>query len=283
MENKKNMTITRNKHKNNYQKFDKVNFSHRQRYYDNVTPHWHDFYELEIVIGKGQTTINDRLFSFEHGALSFVTPSSIHSYLFEQSEFECINFNFDIKYLDSENLISLISQIESSFLELSEEDINWYKRLVEAYERDWDKTRPFDRVYSVKILELMIMNVVKFGQNNDFIHLKPSLNGAASPIPSAVRYIQKNFRKDIKMKDVSDSVWLSEKYFSHLFHKVMGCTFSQYLISIRLRNACHMLVHANDSVTEISRDSGFNNVKHFQRTFKKHFGVTPLEYRRDNS
>lgn len=282
MKENKNMTITRNRHKNNYQRFDKVHFTHRRRYYDNVPPHWHDFYELEIVIGKGQTTINDTVFSFEHGALCFITPSCIHSYLFEQSEFDCINFNFGINYLDSENLVSVISQVESSFLELSEEDIAWYSRFVAEYEKDWDKTKPFNRIFTIKILEILIMHAIKYGVSNSFMSLNPSAKVSAS-IPSAVRYIQKNFRKDIKMKDVAESVWLSEKYFSHLFHEVMGVTFSEYLIDIRLRNACHMLVHANDSVTEIARDSGFNNVKHFQRTFKKHFGVTPLEYRNNNT
>lgn len=102
-------------------------------------------------------------------------------------------------------------------------------------------------------------------------------------IQRAILYIQKNFRKDIKIRDVANHVYLSEKYFSQFFKKQLGCNFTEYLINLRLKNACHMLTQSNDLVIDIAKDSGFNDIKHFQRTFKKHLNITPLEYRKQNS
>lgn len=281
MENKKKISITKNRYRNNYQNFERIHFTHRSRYYNDVTPHWHEFYEIEFVIGKGQTIINDTEYEFEHAAICFLTPTSIHSYSFAQDEFVCYNVNFDIRYLDSEKLVSFLAQSKSSFLSLSEQDILWYKNIFKEFEEEWEKSKPFSQLYATKILEFLIMNTIKNGNNNEALQTM-NLNRSTTLIPNAVLYIQKNFRKNIKMKDVADSIYLSEKYFSHLFHEVMGCTFSKYLTDIRLQNACHMLLHANDSVTEISKDSGFNSPKHFQRIFKQRFDMTPLEFRKTN-
>ena len=54
-----------------------------------------------------------------------------------------------------------------------------------------------------------------------------------------------------------------------------------FLIDIRIGNACKLLAKNNDRcVTEISYKSGFNNLANFNRKFKAIKGITPTEYRK---
>jgi YesN/AraC family two-component response regulator len=68
-------------------------------------------------------------------------------------------------------------------------------------------------------------------------------------------------------------------YLSHLFLKVTGYGFKQYLINHRISKAKDILLHSSSSISEVCVSSGFNNVNHFIRLFKQKEGRTPLQYR----
>jgi len=57
----------------------------------------------------------------------------------------------------------------------------------------------------------------------------------------------------------------------------------QWLLQKRLNRAAWLLSHSNDQVTEIVNDSGFKNISHFNKAFKKQFGISPLQYRKQSS
>lgn len=69
---------------------------------------------------------------------------------------------------------------------------------------------------------------------------------------------------------------MNAAYFSRLFHKLMGMTFSQYLNYIKTSKAVEMLTNGGDiSMTEISLMCGFSTIRNFNRIFKKFTGYTP--------
>jgi two-component system response regulator YesN len=58
-------------------------------------------------------------------------------------------------------------------------------------------------------------------------------------------------------------------------------TFSQYLFKIRIEKALYLLENTNDKVYVIAGKIGYKDDKYFYRVFKKKFGMTPDEYRRN--
>lgn len=60
---------------------------------------------------------------------------------------------------------------------------------------------------------------------------------------------------------------------------IVGITPSEFLRSVRLKHAAHLLTETSFPVTEISERVGFNTPRIFSSNFKKMFGVTPSEYR----
>jgi AraC-like DNA-binding protein len=59
----------------------------------------------------------------------------------------------------------------------------------------------------------------------------------------------------------------------------LGMGFNDYVNSIRISNACRLLIESTSPISEISEEVGFNTVRTFNRAFVKHVGTSPREYR----
>lgn len=99
----------------------------------------------------------------------------------------------------------------------------------------------------------------------------------------AVRYIDTNYASQFSLEEVAQLAAMSPTYFSYLFKVLMGQTFVQYVNEIRIRKALDLLRLTDISVMSVCFETGFNNVSHFTRTFKKATGISPLRYRQQNA
>ena len=82
---------------------------------------------------------------------------------------------------------------------------------------------------------------------------------------------------------LSDKLGLNRYYISHLFSKKLGMRFNDYINSLRISEACRMLLNSDDSVTDICFHVGFGTLRTFNRAFIRHTGRTPSEYRKNTS
>ena len=96
----------------------------------------------------------------------------------------------------------------------------------------------------------------------------------------ALAYISLNYGEDLTLKKVSDAIFISVYYLSHLFRKEMNTTFSDYLCKIRIEKAKAFLKEGKDlRIHEIAEKTGFNDPNYFAKIFKKIAGIAPREYR----
>lgn len=100
------------------------------------------------------------------------------------------------------------------------------------------------------------------------------------PIRQAYDFIEENYGKAIRLEDVAGKIGLSTVYFSNLFSKKTGQTFSDYLTDFRIKKACEMLEKSDMNVSEIAEKVSFNDVRHFSKLFRKKMGIKPTEYRK---
>lgn len=105
----------------------------------------------------------------------------------------------------------------------------------------------------------------------------------ANPCPSlnlAVRHMQNHFAEDLSIPLLADKVHLSVRQFQRAFQHHFKMPPSRYLTRMRILAACDALADGLRPVAEISGAVGFGDESHFGRQFKRHIGVTPLQYRR---
>lgn len=97
----------------------------------------------------------------------------------------------------------------------------------------------------------------------------------------AISYVRDNYQKDINMAMVSNEISMNYTAFSSNFKEYTGENFSNYLKDIRMKEAKRLLDEGDKKVHEISSMVGYDNEKHFMKSFKLMYGVTPTEYRKN--
>lgn len=75
------------------------------------------------------------------------------------------------------------------------------------------------------------------------------------------------------------SLGFSRSYFLKRFKNLVGLNFSQYLLDFRLKFATTQICETDKTVMQISIDSGFSTIRHFNRAFLSKYGASPSEYR----
>jgi len=116
---------------------------------------------------------------------------------------------------------------------------------------------------------------------SSIINLKKYAGNEGKRMSDIFKYTMDNFHKEITLSEVSNIANMTPNAFCRYFKQRTTKTFVNFLIDIRIGNACKLLTKNNDlSITEISYKSGFNNLANFNRKFKSVKGVTPSDYKK---
>lgn len=101
-------------------------------------------------------------------------------------------------------------------------------------------------------------------------------------IVNIISAIRSNY-KDITLADLADTFHFTVPYISRLIHFETGHTFSELLCNLKINNALLLLENTRLPVSEIAAYVGYKAPENFMRTFKNIYGVTPSEYRKNES
>ncbi|WP_153798999.1 AraC family transcriptional regulator [Foetidibacter luteolus] len=101
-----------------------------------------------------------------------------------------------------------------------------------------------------------------------------------SRIKTIFEYIRSNFNREIYVEEIAGLVHMSNAAFSRYFRHHTRKRFSDYVTEIRISHACKLLMTDDLSISQISFDSGFENLSNFYKHFRKIAGMNPKEYRK---
>lgn len=95
--------------------------------------------------------------------------------------------------------------------------------------------------------------------------------------------IHKNPHKNWTIREMADSINLSEAYLQELYKKTFGISCITEVIQSRVLLSKNLLTSTTKSIQQIADDCGYNNVVHFSRQFKAEVGVSPIAWRKKQS
>ncbi|GAA0383344.1 AraC family transcriptional regulator [Paenibacillus motobuensis] len=113
-------------------------------------------------------------------------------------------------------------------------------------------------------------------------HSKPEDTNRLNP-SFISQYIELHYMENLYLDHIAEIVETSPKYFSSYFKKTFGVNYVEYLNKVRLSHAKELLKDRSLTIGEIGEKTGYLNSSTFTTTFKKYYGISPSEYRKQNT
>ncbi len=239
--------------------------------------HWHDCFEIELILeGRIRQTLNGEVYELGRGDIYLLNPTDFH-------EIEVLEPTVAYNLMFTENIISdefvksILSINENIILSLSPEEFESTSFLLSQTVKEFEGGKKYSNTYIHSLLEcIFIMIMRKYDGEIEAAHDEGDSN-----IQKAILYMHGHFRENPTMEMVAGVANLNSSYFSNLFHQRIGKTYKQYLSELKLSYSKKLLKSSKLSVTEICFACGFNSLSNFLREFKRAFGKTPGDYRKD--
>jgi len=108
-----------------------------------------------------------------------------------------------------------------------------------------------------------------------------ALLNASDILLPVLQFIQRNFRRHVTVSDLAREAHLSVSRFHKLFKAHLKTTPMDYIKGVRLWEACRMLREHDFTVGQIAARTGFCDQFHLSREFKRRFGASPRQYRKN--
>lgn len=90
--------------------------------------------------------------------------------------------------------------------------------------------------------------------------------------------LQRDFTQDIMQSDVAEEMGMSTSYFSTLFNKAFGNSFTDILNTMRINKAIALIESGETDPEKIAKSCGYTNRKYFLQVFRTRTHKTAAEY-----
>ncbi|GKX65761.1 AraC family transcriptional regulator [Inconstantimicrobium mannanitabidum] len=258
--------------------------------YINDHTHSHDYFEIYYVFkGNCEFQFEKEHRTLEEGELCIIAPTSLHNIIADNSDSIIISIAIRKSTFDN-----------TFFPLLSQKDLLSYFFKTILY----DKTSPNYLLFHTQNstdIRIIIKNLIIENNKDDLYYNNCSISWAnilfstilrnysktiqfnnyaiGSEFSLIIQYIQNNY-KTLTLSSLAEYFHYSEAHLSILIKKNIGLKFTTLLTNLKMEDAKEYLLNTDLSIEKISEAVGYNSVEHFSRTFKKHYGYSPQQFRK---
>ncbi|MER3317903.1 MAG: AraC family transcriptional regulator [Allomuricauda sp.] len=130
---------------------------------------------------------------------------------------------------------------------------------------------------------LMIINQINKSKTtplSSFVYRKSYTDDEGKRMSKVYDYVMEHYQDPITLDEIAEKANMSKNAFCRYFKKRTNKTFFQFLIEIRIENACKLIIKNPElAIAVIAEQCGFNNIANFNRKFKAFKHCTPTQYR----
>lgn len=248
--------------------------------------HFHSNYQI-IYICEGSIEFKINKKTYTVGANSIIFISHLESHELKILKFPYRRYLIHIKpdYLSSvvnePILVSIFKNRPETFkhvIKLNCEESEAIRTLIGKMHTEMSNSSAYSIAAIGSYMQLLLISLYR--SHRKCFPLS-GINRSFSLVMQVQKYIEEHILDQITLKAVAKLFYTDMYYLSHLFREVSGFTFKEYIILQRLSMAKDLLIHTNQNITDVAMNSGFGNVNHFIRIFKKQENMTPLQYRKN--
>ncbi len=253
-----------------------------------VVSHTHDFIEFVYMLkGKSVHIVDGDKYPMNSGDLLIINYNQSHSFNGDPDAKFCnilvkpsfidkrMHKNTDLFALfETSNYKEFKEFIDNkcNFIRFSPEEKNCFEYMLLLLNKELN-----DKEIGYAITSKAGMN---FLLTMIFRKMCKSLSYDDTDFKEILKYIEKNYMDNISLNDLSKICHYNPSYFSRVFKKYSGVTFTEYLKRIRITNACLLIDNGDIPISDIYVRVGYTNKTNFYKHFKEIIGLTPLNYKK---
>lgn len=249
--------------------------------------HWHAELEFSLVIqGTVECFIGSEAINLHTGDGIFINSGTIHRF-FSDTNGKMVNILFASDFI-SENRSDIYRNYVAPFLQsnlthftLSSSDVQHYevlnhiKKILSVVSTE-SETRQLD----IKIAVLLLWHsfwIINAKVITPAGHTSQKLLQAR--LQTMLNFIYQSYTQTLNLEDIAASAGISKTEALRCFHNGLQTTPIHFLNEYRLNQAAKLLQTTTDSITHIAFAVGYDNSGYFCKAFRKHYGMSPKEYR----
>lgn len=150
------------------------------------------------------------------------------------------------------------------------------QEMASAYHPELEAFPHFSRFASLNEMQEYLQKVLKQME----AAVQTATNKYAHILSIAKQYVQNNYNRDISMDEVAEMVSMSYSYFSRVFKEQLHQSFSEYVLSVRMREAKRLMEEDPAiKIKEVAELVGYESVYTFSRAYKQYYHVSPKQDR----
>lgn len=253
-------------------------------------PHWHNHIEI-VYISFGLCTIfiNGNQYICTTGELIIIPQNSLHSIIPEKDSIYhpiIIGDTLLNRLMNDSSVQDSISPFISKesfapiFINLKHNFYHIYIHVILTIIDEFEhKENNYETIIKLELVKLF--TYIKRYLPIEAQSVNPKKNVKTQSMIEVIDYIALHFSTKITVSTISKFSNLSQQHFCRTFKAFTGKTFNEYLTYYRLEKAYQLVVTTDIPITQIPELTGFCNENYFSRVFKKQFGTTPSNTRKN--
>lgn len=253
-------------------------------------PHYHDYLEfLYGISGEARVLIGDRWYTMREGDFFAVNARQIHDVVCQgaHADYFVIKFLPDILYRGEQNAeelpyLLLLWQKNLMVTEPIGEDTRAdaeTEGLLGQIMKEWtERSFGYGLVIRACLVRIMVHRWRQADPRGEDI-LSRIPTALARPMARVLEGAQKHFAT-WTVADAARAANISYSYFSRVFCRIFGTSFSAYLEDLRLSESAVMLLSEDMAISAVAEAVGFHSASYFIDRFRRKYGLSPGAYRR---
>ena len=253
----------------------------------NCEPHVHPFHEI-FYLSSGECTsfIDHNIYKFGKGDLVIVPGGCLHKTVYTGKgihERIVISFRQEITDWIKEQIGAeyLKNCMVPGVINIPEKRRNYVDSLLDKLMFENDTPDILSTAFIKAGLVELLLFIIRCKEYEDNVIKEIDVDNRK--IQEVATYIFEHYTENILLEDVADKFDMNKSFLSKRFKTATGFGFKEYIINLRIQNACRLLLETNKSITDIAFECGFNDSNYFGDSFRKIKGISPRKYRKNET
>ena len=240
--------------------------------------------------GRGEFSEDGINFNFNGGEFSIkCTSTEDNHFSFFADSLLGIEFVLQVEFAVEKSILFRMLKTALRSMGIHEEDFQKNQWYFSNYSNESEKAidRLIENCRMSADSELILINVAEIGYNlgNDYKGNESKDRKYPTNLQKAIaedmhRQLTENYSERITAAVFAEKYSLSDTTVKNYFKNVYGYSFKEYQMKVRMEKAAEQLENTDMKLVEIAMAVGYATQAKFISAFKKHYHITPSEYRR---